>query len=215
MPEDLSWIDRPPKIDNLEEAERAQQILSRESGVPRGHESLQQLKLVHREEFSPAPAQLDDQQAWFINGLAYCMMGLDRSLFELFSHGLHAAVPVVTYRTDAPLALFDGVDVSQNQWFYTIQGISPDQARDFVDYIETFRFDDPRRTVSWHLAVHTIRIADPFYVEGGMRRGVYARLVLPGCITTKRRVVVRVPPGLTLNTPVLALEQADDGWPDD
>jgi hypothetical protein len=202
-------MERPPAILNPVEAAKAEAILARPSNVPRGHEKLDDLKPIHREEVAPSPAQLTADRAWFFPGLAYCMMGMDRSLFELFSHGLGQAVAVTTHRTSDPVVLFDGVDVRTNPWFHTIQGIDPALLSPFCEYIETFRFTDPRKQVDWILSARTLRIADPF-VSSTAKVGVNVVTLLPTCLSTRREVVVRQQAGLTLQPVVLGIRRQRD-----
>lgn len=208
MSEDLSWTEKPPRILNPEEAEEAGRILSRKPGEPRGHEKLADLKQAHREELSPSPSGLDPDLSWFFPGLAYCLMGMDRSLFELFSHGMGKPVPVTTYRADSPLVDFQSVDVSGNPWFYTLQGIPQDQGPGFSDYIQTFQFNDRANYVSWELTVAEIRLADPFRSES-TRTGVDCSVLLPAC-SNGRRVVLSQLPGLALNRPCLAIVSGEN-----
>lgn len=206
MPEDHSWMERPPAILNPVEAARADAILARPANVPRGHEKLDDLKPIHREEVAASPAQLTADLSWFFPGLAYCMMGMDRSLFELFSHGAGQGVEVVTHRTSDPVVLFDGVDVRTNPWFHTVQGIDPALMSSFCGYIETFRFTDPRKQVEWILSARTIRIADPF-MSSTAKRGVDVIVLLPTCVSTHREVVVRQQAGLTLQPVILGIRR--------
>jgi len=196
MSEDLSWTENPPAIENPDEARQAQEILSRESGVPRGHETAEDLRPAHVENLEPPPKQLSKEQAWFFPALAYCMLGMDRSLFELYAKHLDEEIPVTTYRSEKPISLFDGADITTNPWFYTVQGIPPETAVGFAEFIQTFQFNDPLRKLEWALHIHDTRIADPFLKE---RTGVSVTLLLPECLTSRRVAVVTRESGLRLD----------------
>jgi hypothetical protein len=203
---DLPTGDEPPVITNPDEAAKAEEILKREHGVPRGHTDLSDAPPAHQETISPSPQCLDDQRVWFFPAFAYCMVGIDRSVFELFSHEIGKPVDIVTYRAEKPVALFDGGDIRSNPWFYTVQGLEPDLATQFCDYIETFLFNDAPRDLSWCLKLREIRIADPFV--RGKREGVEVIVFLPECLTSQKRVGILREPGLLLAPLILGVEPA-------
>ena len=200
---DLSWTGKPPRITNPEEAAAAERILRERPGEPKGHEKLDELRPAHSEELSPAPSRLDPELRWFFPALAYSMMGMDRSLFELFSWAAQAAVRVSSHRADQPIADFAGADVSANPWFYTVQGIGREQADEFISYVETYRFDDPNRRLNWQLSFQELRVADPFVADS--RVGTYLTFLLPECLTSGRRTSVVRPAGLLLDRPLLGI----------
>lgn len=205
MSDDLRWTEHPPTIDNPDEAKKAQEILDREPGVPRGQQTAEDLKPAHREELSPLSSQLDPERAWFFTALAYCMVGMDRSLFELYAQHLDQPVDVITYRPqDKPIALFDGADIRSNPWFYTIQGIPHELAMGFIDYIESFKFNDQTRSLEWVLGAHHTRLADPLVTDQRVGASVY--LLLPECLSSRRRVVVTQEPGLKLDELCLGIQ---------
>lgn len=206
MSNESDWQQKPPTIENPEEAAKAQEILSREPGVPRGHADLSEVKPAHTEEIESPPHRLDDEVAWCFPACAYCMVGLDRSLFELYSWHKQAAVPVTSYRTDKPIAQLEGVDISRNPWFHTIQGIDMADANLFREYIESYEFRDHKSNLSWRLHFRPVRIADPFF-DSDVKISVAVYLLLPECITTKRRVVITREPGLALQELRLGVRQ--------
>lgn len=198
MSEDLSWTQRPPSLDDPEEAVAARKILEREPGVARGHAGLGMLRQVDKEEYAADPNRLDSDKAWFVPCLAYCMVGLDRSLFELYSWAVDTTFSVITYKTGSPLFTFDGVDVRENPWFHTIQGIDRELRAPFVDYVESYEFRRKEIGLSWNLKAFTTRIADPF-VRSDVREGASVTFLLPEC--SDGRFVDLTPGGLNLLTP--------------
>ncbi len=186
------------------EAREANQILSREHSVPRGHQDLSDLRPAKREELSPSPKRLDPEKRWFFPALAYCMVGLDRSLFALFESQLCAEVRVTTYKTPSPVSLLTNVDVSDQPWFHLVQGIDRGMGQAFVDFIETFRFRG--KDEEWSLGSRLTRIADPF-AEGDERVGHEVVFLLPVNLTQGRQVAMVRPPGLHLATPVLGVRE--------
>lgn len=199
MSDNLAWTNKPPSLDDPDEAQVARDILDRETGVPRGHTDLKELKSIQREEKDATPNRLDSDKVFFIPCLAYCMMGLDRSVFDLYSWASDSTLDVVTYQAPRPLFNFDGVDVSENPWFYMIQGIDHDLATPFSDYIESYEFRSQAHGISWALDATLTRIADPF-VKGEEREGVNVIILLPRC--SDGRYVGLTPGGLHLKTPV-------------
>jgi len=196
-----SWINEPPRLLNPSEAEEATKVLRRPVNEPAGHTDLKELRAAHIEEISPSPARLDHDKLWFFPGLAYCMMRMDRSLFELYSWATDKAVSVMSYRADKPIALFHGADISDNPWFYTVQGVDQGLGKLFSDYISTYRFRDSKRNAEWRLVPTATRIADPF----ANSEGIDVTLLLPANLTSNRRVVIVQEPGLRLQQLILGV----------
>lgn len=192
----------PARITNPSQAQEAHRVLAREHSTPRGHRDLRGLRQSVREEVAPNPRRLDADQRWFFPGLAYCMVGVDRSLFALFEDQLKAAVRVTTHRTGTPVSLLMNTDVSDRPWFHTLQGIDRDLGQTFVDFIETFRFRDQKS--EWALTSRLTRIADPF-VSGDEREAHEVVFLLPVNLTLGLQVCMIHPPGLHLATPVLGV----------
>jgi hypothetical protein len=199
--------DAPPELLDAEAALAATSLVKRPANVPKGSAPLTELVGTHAETVEAAPNRLDPELTWFVPGLAYCMMGLDRSLFELYAWASSRTVPVKTYRTQTPLCLFTGVDISANPWFHTVQGISSDVARVLIEYIASFEFRrgqvEPKQV--WALVPEKLRIRDPFV--SARTQGVNVIAWLPHCRTTGRRVVCTEPAGLQLSTPVLGIRR--------
>ncbi len=210
MSDSPDWTAKPPALENPKEAAEAQEILAREHSVPRGHEDLSEIKSIHKEEVNPSPKNLDSDHAWYFPACAYCMIGMDRSLFELYSWYKHAAVPVLTHRAEKPIAELEGVDISKNPWFYTVQGIDQNDARAFKEYIESYEFNDRKNNLQWRLHIQPMRTTDPF-MDSDVRVGVPMYLMLPECLTTRRRVMVTREPGLALNPLRLGVRQLPKG----
>jgi len=203
-----SWVEQPPSIDNPAEAKEAHEVLRREKNVPRGHVEGKDLRPSHTEEVSPPPKALNPDLVWFFPGLAYCMIGLDRSMFDMYASNINDEVNVTTYRANKPIVLFDGADISANSWFYTIQGIAPTIGQSFIDFIETFQFRDALKSLEWAISVKTVRVADPFVT--GKVEGVWLQLALPRCLTSNRHVTVTGEPGLQLNDLRLGVSMAGE-----
>lgn len=201
--------DGKPGFEDYEEALAAHEVLSRPSGVPRGHEQLGMLRKSHTEEIAPSPKYLDRDRTWFVPALAYCMMRMDRSLFELYSWAIDKDIDVISHRTDRPITEFRGVDVSKNAWFHTIQGIDSSLAGAFIEYIKTYKFNDKINSVEWCLHAVPLRIADPFS-DGDIKSGIDAIVFLPECMTTKRKVCITREAGLQLMTPELGIVEESE-----
>ena len=122
------------------EAAAANEVLARPKNEAAGNTSLKDLKPVFKEHQQSSPDRLDPDYCWFFPALAYCMMGMDKSLFELYFWALDKSLEIRSYKADKLLATFAGADVTNNPWFYTIQGIPKDVSEDFKNYIETYEF---------------------------------------------------------------------------
>jgi hypothetical protein len=178
------------------EAAAANEVLARPKNEAVGNISLKDLKPVFKEHQQPSPDRLDPDYCWFFPALAYCMMGMDKSLFELYFWALDKSLEVRSYKADKLLATFSGADVTNNPWFYIIQGIPKDTADDFKNYIETYEFRRPVDS-KWCLRGQYVRYPDPFYT-GTPKVGVDLCVLLPVCLTTKRKVIILTAPGLAL-----------------
>ncbi len=140
---------------------------------------------ANTEQVVPA-AELRGDYTWFILGLAYCMIKIDRSLIEAYRSALGKSVPVLTHRADRPLTSMEGSQAyDSNPWSGTIQGIPREHARDFIDYAASFEFLRKDTGHSWICNFQEVNLADPF---GGVRL-VPTWVALP-CNTTLKRVAV-------------------------
>lgn len=207
MSDDLSWMQKPPAFIDPVQAKASTELLRRPSNVPRGHVDATETRAAHREDLTPAPSALSPDFVWFFPGLAYCMIGLDRSLFDLYTAAVNRTIQVRTHRADKPIFQFRGADVTANPWFATVQGVPPDVADDFIGFVSSFEFRNPRgpQPTSWFVEPVKTRIADPFVATP---TGADITILLPGCLTTRRAVVIAEPAGLRLGTPVLSIKAA-------
>jgi len=194
--------DKPAFIDP-EQAAEAHAILARPRGVPQGRQDLSDSMPVHREVISPSPNRLGPEQAWFMPGLAYCMIGVNTSLFELYAQQIGRSVAVTTYRTPRPLATFTGADVTENPWFHTIQGVSRDERGSFIDFVESFCFRDGVKLLDWCVSAVPLRIRDPFIT--GNLLGMDCTILCPTCTTTGRVVLPVNQFNVTLEAPELCV----------
>lgn len=196
--------DPEPAFEDREAADKAHEILRRPSNVPMGHTDLSEARPAHKEDITNPRGALSPNMVWILPGLAYCMVGIDKSLFELYSNHADKVVKVTTHRSETPLFHFDGVDTTRNAWFYTIQGVEDEIGASFCDFVQSFLFNDQPKGLQWRITMRNARIADPF-AKGKRRIGINTVLFLPECITTKRRVTVIQEPGLTLDKLVLGV----------
>jgi len=205
--DDLSWMQRPPAFIDPQQAKAATELLRRPSNVPRGHTDAGQVKAAQREDLHATPASLAPEYVWIFPGLAYCMIGLDRSLFDLYAAATGITIAVRTHRADKTLFDFRGADVSGNPWFATIQGVPQSVAADFLGFVSTFEFRNTSgpQAVSWFVEPVRTRIADPFVSKP---LGVDVTILLPGCLTTRRAVVIAESAGIHLAKPVLGIKAA-------
>lgn len=180
---------------DLFEAAHAHQLLQRPTGEAYGHTTTSEVPAL-KEHYEADPNVLPDGHSWFFPALAYCLVGVDKSLFELCTWNTQVQMRVKTYQAAKPIAKFNGVDVTRNRWFYTIQGIPLDQHDVFAAFASSMIFRKPGR--SWGLALEVHRIADPY-----SGRGIDCTFLLP--YTTVKKVEVTTPAGLLLSTPTLAM----------
>lgn len=206
---DLTWMQNKPEVDP-EEVMRVNAILQRPTGVPTGHDTTEDVKPVTKEEYTPAPSQLDSQLAWLFPGLVYCMVGVDKSLFDLFTKATDKPVEVQTHLFDRQLMEIEGMRKLSSNWMHTLQGIDPALHREFCEFVASHRFRDPHRNLEWVVSAQDLRIADPCLSEL-QRQGATVTFFLPECVTSSRKVVVRQPPGLLLDSLILGVENTTDG----
>lgn len=191
-------MDPKPVIYNPEEAEKAMKILERPPGVPYGHKDVSEVR--KRESLSPSPTRLPQDKAWFLPGLLYVIVGLDKSIFELYHFESGVDLQPVTYRADNTLFTFDGVDPGsiKNPWFGTIQGIDMEYASDFVTFVSTALFKT--KTDAWSINSVQSRLRDPFAAEA---TGVDCWFLMPVGHRTGRTFRFKTEAGLLLQTPTL------------
>ena len=197
MSDDMTWMRDPPRYEDPEEAAEANRILKRPVNEPYGHEPAHDVQPAHREKISPTPTKLSPDYDWFFPGLAYCMLGLDRSIFALYSQFLNQDVKVTSYRVSQPIAHFDGADITSNTWFHTIQGVEEGIGAGVAGYVGTFRFHDPFRQKDWGVRAEVIRIADPCCPADKV--GATVTVLLPVCISDNWHTRISQYPGLRLD----------------
>lgn len=190
MPEPARYVD-------MQEVTAAHAALRVPGDTPLGGDTLSELASPTRESIMPDPPYLDPELCWVMPGLLYCVMGLDKSVFHLFSWAMKRDVQVCTHL--APTALIDLVSSSSkgHPWLGTVQGVSPELSGRLVDYIESFRFNDPRGN-AWCACAHQMRIRDPFSAQD---TGVSVVLFLPECLTTGRWLALESEYNLGLERP--------------
>lgn len=207
---DLTWMQNKAAVEDPEEVLRAHAILKRPANVPTGHDTTDDLKPVVKEEYLPVPSELDSQLSWFFPGLVYYMIGVDKSLFDLFVKATDRDVGVRSHLFDRQLLEIEGVRKLDNNWIHTLQGIDPGLYHSFTEFVISHQFRDPIRNLEWVVEAKELRIADPC-TSTMERKGVSVTFFLPECVTSGRKVVVRQPPGLLLDALILGVERVDVG----
>lgn len=193
---------QPPLYLDPSEAANANKLLTRKTGEEFGHRSMKDVASQRREQVEPSPNSLTNDLAWFVPGLAYALVGVDKSLFELASWEYNKSIQVTTYQADKPLFAFESVDVSKNKWAYIVQGISYDDVELFNGFVQSSMWT--KKSIKWRMAAETIRCRDPF--EGYI--GIELTFILP--YTVDRGVKLITEPGLLLSTPMLGMRVTHD-----
>lgn len=162
---------------------------------------------VKKADDAPATeaTELDESKVWFFPALVYTLIGLDRSMFELYAWESGNEFTYNTVRTPAPVATFDGVDISKSAWFHTVQGLDQSLSLDFIDYMSSFLFRDPSGAKEWAINFTEVRMRDP--VWKGDPRPVDIVFALPECRTNGKKVVVTTEPGPELGPVSLGVYQ--------
>jgi len=198
MDSDLSWMQKPPELLG-EEALEASRAFARKANVPTYVEGVDQARPAARESVIPAPVRLSRDKLWVFPALLYTMVGLDKSLFELYTLQFGVEIPVVSYRADRPVVGLLGAEAKADSWFGVLQGVDPVAGRAALTFLETFTFRNPRNGLEWSVTANSQRMADPFAAGSG----IDVELLLPRCLTRNRRVVVVQDAGLDLRPVVL------------
>lgn len=189
-----------PTITNPEEAAQAAAILASPTGKPKGFVDKKDVQPASREQVEPSPTYLGSDYAWHVLGMAYWVVGLDRSAFDLFATALNKSVPVKTYRAESPIFTVQGTD-GDPVWSRIVQGIDHTLNPLFVEHLESYEFRRPQGVCS--VRAETMRVADPFAAE---KRGVTVTIWLP--YKPGRAAQIIRPAGLTLETPVIGFVDA-------
>lgn len=209
MAEDFSWMNNPPSIENTEDALKAMKILKRPTGVPYGHTNVSR---VNSEEYSPAPKQLDPEKSWIFPGLLYCMIGLDRSIFDLFSIEYNVTINISTHLSTKPVYLYNDRCIQSNKWFYTVQGIDSKYESYFRAFCETFKFRNALANITtiWGVTTLNHRIVDPFASTSLEKKGANITVILPINFTEHWRVSCKISDSLLLGDAVFYDIRSED-----
>lgn len=191
-------MSEPPKYSRVE-VDTLRSVTSRPVGQPHG-KTVNSVPSQYYEEVAPC-SQLDPEFAWFFPGLLYAVVGLDRSIFAMFSEAKGQPVTVRTHRSNDSIIRFGEAAYSGNPWCYTLQGIPKELASAFGGYVESFSFRKGNN--EWGINCQLTRIADPF--KPLVRSGVSCSFLLPILSTLGRKVVILKEAGLLLDQPVLGV----------
>jgi hypothetical protein len=118
----------------------ARAVDRRVQGTVLGHSTVEAAK---RFEDQHRPVrELDPGLAWIHLGLAYVMIRIDRSLFEVFNAAAEAGrhINPVNVETPGPVAHVNGAEYHRNPWSRILQGVPKDRIREFVDFAASYRF---------------------------------------------------------------------------
>ena len=204
--EDLSWAKQPATVEKSETFDAALSV----PAIPRGHTLLNEVQSLDKEEYGPAPDRLHDGVTWFYPALIYCVVGVNKSLFELYKLGARTKFRVGTYLSESPIIRFAGMDMAQDtatyNWLRTVQCIPEDDAIPFISYIESFEFRGPPGGVNWKAKFQKIRIADPFCRRtNGDRIGAEVWVALPYDLMHNKVIGIVKDAGLRLDPPILGV----------
>lgn len=138
------------------------------------------------EEATPTTA-LDPTFDWFVLGFAYCLVRIDRSLFEVFQAAGNLTLPLKTHRSQGQLASVIGADLSGNSWMYIVQGVPKAYTQRFMDFVASYRFVRRDTAEDWCCTFQAVRIHDPFSGDRSVSEVWYA---LPHNLTRGRRLTL-------------------------
>jgi hypothetical protein len=184
--------------------ERAKQVTSAPAGEPVHHTTIDAEKRF--ESITPATG-LDPDLQWYCLGLAYCLIKIDRSLFEVFQAAGNLSMPIQTHQADHPIMQIPGVNLVGNPWSGIVQGIPPRHGAAFREFVSSYQFNRIDTGDQWCCTFQDIRSGDP--MVSGERRGVNIWYALPHNLTTKRRIALLREPGLMLADPILGVVSDD------
>lgn len=200
-----SWMNKPPEFIDPEKSIAAHKVLKREKGVPRDFQNVADVASNKVEKVMPSPARLDPEWGWCFPGLLYLIVGLDKSLFHLYSQWSNVDVPVRTHQSPSHVAVFNNQVVDSNPWMSILQGVPISELQNIRDFIESFSFrrKEPME-IEYGVETKKVRIADPFATTSP-KVGVDVVFFLPVAISHQRKVIVQKEAGLTLQTPILTI----------
>lgn len=180
---------------------RARQITSDPADTPVHHTTIDADQRF--ESVVPATG-LDPAYQWFCLGLAYCLIKIDRSLFEVFQAAGNLSIPIKTHRADRSIIDIPASNYEVNPWSAMIQGIPREHGRNFIDFIASYKFDRKDTGHQWCCNFQELRCADPLASEAS-RAAVNIWFALPRNMTTGRQITILRPPGLLLDRPVFGV----------
>jgi hypothetical protein len=200
------WMGKPPAFVDPEEARKAAEILKRPAGVPRDPQELKDVPTMKAESLDSPPPRLDPEWTWFFPGLLYMIVGLEKSVFQLYSQWKGQDTPVKTYQAGEHIAKFNHPQVDVNPWLSIVQGIPVADGKPFREFVESFLFRRAQPVVAEYVVqAKKVRVADPF-ASGTSRVGTDMYFLLPKSMLASKEVVVIRGAGLTLDTPILNIK---------
>src|SRR5690348_9484616 len=90
---------------------QAKKVLHDPVGVPVHHTTID---AEERHENPEPTSGLAPGYTWFCLGLAYCLIRIDRSLFEVFQAAKNKTLPVRTHRADQAISAVNGSNYELN-----------------------------------------------------------------------------------------------------
>lgn len=161
---DLPNIPGLPKIQPTEfsvaEMARLQGINRKPAGLISGTAKMDAERRF--EELEPGRS-LSSDYAWFCLGLAYCLVKIDRSLFEVFQAAGNQSFQLKTYRADKALCHIDRAKYHENPWSATVQGLPHNLAVQFSDFVSSYDFVRKDTGDTWKVEWISAQMNDPFH----------------------------------------------------
>ncbi len=175
----------PPTEFDPTERQRLIRVTADPTGVPVHRHKLD---VEQRFEEVTTASVLEGGHQWFVLGLAYCMVKVDRSLIEAYRDALGESIKILTHQAPRPLLEVMGSEAWRaNPWSATIQGIPDSHAMPFIDYISSFMFRRQDTGHDWSCGFRELVITDPFFATP---RQVTCWVALPRNMTLRRRLEV-------------------------
>lgn len=173
-----------PKIQPTEfspaEMARLRGIGTKPAGIVSG---VARMDAEKRFEELEAGQPLSSDYAWFCLGLAYCMVKIDRSLFEVFQSAGNRSFALKTHRADSALCTVDKASYHTNPWSATVQGLPRNLGQTFADFVSSYEFVRKDTGDTWKVEWLSAPVHDPF-VAGHVVDIHYA---MPVNVTKKRK----------------------------
>jgi hypothetical protein len=192
----------PHFVDPLDQ-QHLQDVLKDPIGVPVHH---RKIDVEKRFEAITSASSLPGDYTWFLLGLAYCLIKVDRSLIEAFQSAMGKNVPLLTHQSAHPLVYMRGSDAwSRNPWSGIVQGIPHEHAQAFVDYVVSFKFHKADTGEDWCCGFQETQIMDPFLVTTRVALPVVNLWVATPQNLTLGRRVSQATPMVNGNPPVFGI----------